>query len=63
MNASATLPPKAWGLYRPEFEHDACGIGALANVKGVRTHQMLSDALSVLQHGPSRRRGPAVEQG
>ena len=48
MNASATLPPKAWGLYRPEFEHDACGIGALANVKGVRTHQMLSDALSVL---------------
>ena len=48
MNASATLPPKAWGLYRPVFEHDACGIGALANIKGVRTHQMLSDALSVL---------------
>ena len=48
MNASAALPPKAWGLYRPEFEHDACGIGALANIKGVRTHQMLGDALSVL---------------
>ena len=36
------------GLYRPEFEHDACGIGALANLKGVRSHQMLDDALSVL---------------
>lgn len=40
--------PTAYGLYRPEFEHDACGIGALANIHGVRTHQMLSDALSVL---------------
>ena len=36
------------GLYRPEFEHDACGIGALASLKGTRTHQMLDDALSVL---------------
>ncbi len=38
----------AQGLYRPEFEHDACGIGALANLRGVRTHQMIDDALSVL---------------
>ena len=36
------------GLYRPEFEHDACGIGALAQLNGVRSHQMLDDALSVL---------------
>ena len=36
------------GLWRKEFEHDACGIGALASIKGVRTHQMLGDALSVL---------------
>ncbi len=35
-------------LYRPEFEHDACGIGALAHLKGVRSHQILDDALSVL---------------
>ena len=26
--------PGAYGLYRPEFEHDACGIGALANIRG-----------------------------
>ena len=36
------------GLYRPEFEHDACGIGALASLSGTRSHQMLDDALSVL---------------
>ena len=36
------------GLYRPEFEHDACGIGALAHLKGERSHRMVDDALSVL---------------
>ena len=36
------------GLYRQEFEHDACGIGALAHLKGKRSHQMIDDALSVL---------------
>ena len=40
--------PAAYGLYRPEFEHDACGIGAIANLKGTRSHQVLDDALSVL---------------
>ena len=38
----------ARGLYRPEFEHDACGIGALANLHGARSHRILDDALSVL---------------
>ena len=36
------------GLYRPQFEHDACGIGALADLHGRRHHQILDDALSVL---------------
>ena len=35
-------------LYRPEFEHDACGIGALATIDGTRSHQILDDALSLL---------------
>ena len=35
-------------LYRPEFEHDACGIGALAAIDGTRSHQILDDALSLL---------------
>ncbi|WP_321973445.1 glutamate synthase large subunit [Paratractidigestivibacter sp.] len=36
------------GLYRSSFEHDACGIGAIAHLKGHRSHQTLDDALSVL---------------
>ena len=36
------------GLYRSEYEHDACGIGAIAHLKGQRSHQTLDDALSVL---------------
>ena len=36
------------GLYRPQFEHDACGIGALAHLGGEKSHQMIDDALSVL---------------
>lgn len=35
-------------LYRNQFEHDACGIGAIAHLKGVRSHQMVDDALSIL---------------
>ena len=35
-------------LYRPEFEHDACGIAALADINGTRSHQILDDALSAL---------------
>ena len=36
------------GLYRPEFDRDACGIGALADINGERHHQILDDALSIL---------------
>jgi glutamate synthase (ferredoxin) len=35
-------------LWRPEFEHDACGIGALASLDNVRSHRIVDDALSVL---------------
>ena len=46
MNSETLRTPT--GMYRSSFEHDACGIGALANLKGVRSHQMVDDALSVL---------------
>ena len=36
------------GLYRESYEHDACGIGAIAHLHGKRSHQTLDDALSVL---------------
>ncbi|MCL6523435.1 MAG: glutamate synthase large subunit [Thermoflavifilum sp.] len=38
------------GLYTPEFEHDACGIGFVAHIKGVKSHQMIADALTVLEN-------------
>ncbi|MGN0076546.1 MAG: glutamate synthase central domain-containing protein, partial [Parafannyhessea sp.] len=38
------------GLYSPEYEHDACGIGALASLRGERSHAMLDDALAVLMN-------------
>ena len=36
------------GLYRPEFEHDACGIGFVANINGKETHQSVRDGLEML---------------
>jgi glutamate synthase (NADPH/NADH) large chain len=38
------------GLYRPEFERDACGIGFVANVRGAKSHQHIADALTVLEN-------------
>ena len=38
------------GLYRPEFERDACGIGFVANIKGNKNHQVISDALTILEN-------------
>lgn len=38
------------GLHRPEFEHDACGVGFVAHVKGERSHQQIVDALVMLEN-------------
>jgi glutamate synthase (ferredoxin) len=43
------LPP-AQGLYRPELEHDSCGVGFVVNLKGHRTHQLVNDGISALEH-------------
>lgn len=36
-------------LYSPQFEHDNCGIGAVVNMKGIKTHQTVSDALTIVE--------------
>ncbi|MEE3351114.1 MAG: glutamate synthase large subunit [Saccharofermentanaceae bacterium] len=36
------------GLYSPEYEHDACGIGFVVNIHGKRTHQTVKDGLKIL---------------
>lgn len=41
--------PKAQGLYRPEMEHDACGIGFIADINGNKSHEILEDALTLLK--------------
>ncbi|HXL56330.1 MAG TPA: hypothetical protein VN958_08745, partial [Chitinophagaceae bacterium] len=41
---------KLAGLYDPSFEHDACGIGFVANIKGNKSHRIISDALTVLEN-------------
>ena len=38
------------GLYNPAFEHDACGIGFVASIKGYKSHQHISDSLTVLEN-------------
>lgn len=40
---------QAAGLYDPRFEHDACGVGFVANIKGVRSHEIVQQGLKVLE--------------
>ena len=38
------------GLYRTEFEHDNCGIGAIVNIKGRKSHNTVVDALKIVEN-------------
>lgn len=38
------------GLYRQTFEHDNCGIGAVVNIKGVKTHETVENALKIVEN-------------
>ena len=40
----------AKGLYDPSFEHDNCGIGAVVNIKGIKTHQTVENALKFVEN-------------
>ena len=42
--------PEAAGLYDPSFEHDNCGIGAVAALEGPARHEVVERALDVLDH-------------
>ena len=41
-------PPKALGLYDSQFEKDSCGIGFVANMRGVQSRQIVDDAAHML---------------
>lgn len=38
------------GLYEPRFEHDNCGIGAVVNIKGIKTHETVENALKIVEN-------------
>ena len=38
------------GLYRESFEHDNCGIGAIVNIKGKKSHSTVAGALKIVEH-------------
>ena len=42
--------PEAQGLYDPRHEHDACGIGFVANIRGERSYGIVDDALKILEN-------------
>lgn len=44
---SNNLPPKQ-GLYDPQFEHDACGVGFIVHMKGKKSHEIVEQALTIL---------------
>src|SRR6201994_2098063 len=45
-----TWRPEAEGLYDPSLEKDACGVGFIANIKGRKSHEIVSDALTILRN-------------
>ena len=46
------------GLYQSNYEHDACGVGMIVNIHGNKSHQLVDDALKVLEN--MRHRGAEV---
>jgi glutamate synthase (ferredoxin) len=41
-------PPPKQGLYDPQFEHEACGVGFVVNIKGAKSHTIIRQALQIL---------------
>jgi len=44
------FPPAAQGLYHPAHEHDACGVGFVAHIKGRKSHSIVEQGLTVLRN-------------
>lgn len=49
-NIMQTGMPSPRGLYDPRYEKDACGVGLLVNIRGVKSHQLVEKGLQVLEH-------------
>ena len=53
--------PSQQGLYDPRFERDACGVGFICHIKGKASHQIVKDALQMLEN-MNHRGGCGCEQ-
>jgi len=42
--------PAAQGLYHPAFEHDACGVGMICNMRGEKSHHIVEQAIQILEN-------------
>jgi glutamate synthase domain-containing protein 2/glutamate synthase domain-containing protein 1/glutamate synthase domain-containing protein 3 len=47
---SHTLPSQAAGLYDPRYEHDACGVGMVARLDNIPTHEIITRAMTALEN-------------
>ena len=45
---SRSRRPERQGLYDPMHEHDACGVGFVVNMKGVKSHTIIEQGLQIL---------------
>lgn len=48
--AAETIRPIAHGLYDPANEHDACGVGFVAHIKGKKSHAIVAHGLQILEN-------------
>src|SRR5574344_1766613 len=56
--------PDKYGLYNADFEHDSCGVGFIANIKGTKNHSIIEDAGHILCRMDHRgARGAEVNTG
>ncbi len=44
------VPPIKQGLYDPYYEHDACGTGFVVNIKGIKSHEIIGQGLTILNN-------------
>src|SRR5438552_10608735 len=47
---STRFPPAKQGLYDPRNEHDACGLGFIAHIKGQKSHAIITQGLQILKN-------------
>jgi hypothetical protein len=45
-----THTPPTEGLYDPAYEHDSCGVGFVVDIKGRKSHKIVTNAMTILKN-------------